>query len=60
MEKYVSTNKHLPGIPSAADVAANGVEMGEMNKLLLQKVEEMTLYLIKLEKEINDLKEKQK
>jgi len=47
LEKYIKENKHLPEIPSAKEVAANGVELGEMNKLLLKKVEELTLYLIK-------------
>lgn len=56
LETYVNTNKHLPGVPSAAEVADKGVEMGEMNKILLQKVEELTLYTIKQQKEIDALK----
>ncbi len=43
-------------MPSAAEVEENGVDVGEMNKLLLQKVEELTLYVIDLQKQINELK----
>ncbi|SMD08271.1 hypothetical protein SAMN04488524_4743 [Pedobacter africanus] len=57
-EKHIKDKGHLPGIPSAAEVKANGVDLGEMNARLLQKIEELTLYLIRLEKE-ND-KQKQK
>ena len=46
LESYIKANKHLPEIPSAKEVQANGVELGEMNKLLLKKIEELTLYLI--------------
>jgi hypothetical protein len=50
-EKHIKENGHLPGIPSAEDVRANGIELGDMNKKLLQKVEELTLYLIEMKKE---------
>ena len=51
LEKSISINKHLPNVPSAADVtAANGIEVGEMNRKLLEKVEELTLYIIELNK----------
>ena len=49
---YIKANKHLPEIPSAKEVAANGIELGEMNKLLLKKVEEITLYLIQKDREM--------
>jgi hypothetical protein len=49
VEKYIKEHKHLPNIPSATDMEANGVDVAEMNKLLLQKVEELTLYVIDLE-----------
>jgi len=51
LESYIRANKHLPEIPSAKEVEANGVELGEMNKLLLKKIEELTLYVIELKKE---------
>ena len=56
IEKYITENKHLPEVPSAANMAANGIEVGAMNLLLLKKIEELTLHLIRQEKEINDLK----
>lgn len=46
VEQYVTTNKHLPDMPAAATVAQEGLDLGEMNRKLLQKVEELTLYLI--------------
>lgn len=58
VESYYKANKHLPEIPSEAEVAQNGVEVGEMNKLLLKKVEELTLYMVQQQKEINELKAK--
>ncbi|MEC5145109.1 hypothetical protein [Chitinophaga sp. 212800010-3] len=60
VENYIRQNGHLPEIPSAAEVKENGVDVGEMNKLLLQKVEELTLYLIRQQKEINELKSRLK
>ena len=50
VEQYVKTNSHLPEIPSAAEVSKNGLSMGEMQNKLLQKVEELTLYVIEQEK----------
>jgi len=51
LESYIKLNKHLPEIPSAKEAQANGVALGEMNKLLLKKIEELTLYVIELKKE---------
>ena len=56
VERYIEANRHLPDIPSAQEVEENGVDVGEMNKLLLQKVEELTLYIIDLQKQIDELK----
>ena len=58
IEKYIDENKHLPNIPSAEDVVNNGIELGVMQSLTLQKIEEITLYLIELKKENNELNEK--
>lgn len=56
-EQFISENKHLPGVPSAAEVGQNGgIELGEMNRILLQKVEELTLLLISQQKQIDALK----
>ena len=60
LELYIKENRHLPGISSAAEVAENGVSLGEMNAKLLEKIEELTLLVIQLkhekDQEISDLK----
>jgi hypothetical protein len=48
--------KHLPGVPSAYEVENDGIELGKMNKILLEKIEELTLYLLQKDEEINALK----
>jgi len=60
VEQFVKTNNHLPEIPSAAEIKKNGLSMGEMQNKLLQKVEELTLYVIEQQKEINLLKQELK
>lgn len=57
IEKFVKENNHLPGVPSAKEIQENGLKVGEMNNLLLQKIEEITLLLIEQQKEIKELKE---
>jgi len=57
LERSVMASKHLPGIPSAADVnAQQGVELGDMQKRLLEKVEELYRYMIRLNNENKQLK----
>ncbi|WP_345954252.1 hypothetical protein [Mucilaginibacter sp. PAMB04168] len=56
VKAYIDKNQHLPEMPSKTTVAKNGVKLGEMNKLLLKKVEELTLYLIRQQEEIEKLK----
>jgi len=51
VEKYINEHKHLPGIPTAAAVEKDGLDVGEMNMQLLQKIEELTLYIIQLRKD---------
>jgi len=58
LENYVTANKHLPDIPSAKEMEKTGLKMGEFQIKLLQKVEELTLYVIKQQKEIEELKTK--
>lgn len=53
--KYISKNKHLPEIPSAKEMESNGIEIGKMNMVLLQKIEELTLYMIDMNKRMNEL-----
>src|SRR5436189_984487 len=56
VEEFIKKNNHLPGIPSAKEVESNGVNVGEMQKLQMEKIEELTLYIIELKKEIEKLK----
>ncbi|MEE1063543.1 MAG: hypothetical protein UH071_07740, partial [Paludibacteraceae bacterium] len=56
VESYVNEHKHLPGIPSAAEMEQNGVSVSAMSNMLLEKVEELTLHMIRLEKENAALK----
>lgn len=56
LERFIQNNGHLPEIPSAVEAETNGIELGEMNKLLLKKIEELTLHLIKQAKEIEEHK----
>ena len=54
LEKYVKTNKHLPEIPTAEQMLKEGVNLGELNIKLLQKVEELTLHLIEKDKQLQN------
>ncbi len=54
--RFIESNGHLPNIPSADVVEENGIKVSEMNAKLLEKIEELTLYTIKQEREIEDLK----
>ena len=56
LEAYIGAYSHLPGMPSAAEVEQEGADLGEMNRLLMEKVEELTLYIIDLQKQIDELK----
>lgn len=58
VELFIQKNRHLPEIPSANEVLEEGIDLGDMNKKLLQKVEELTLYVIELKKE-NERQQKQ-
>ena len=56
VEAYIKANKHLPNVPSEAEVVANGMSVGQINTILVEKVEELTLHTIKQENEIETLK----
>ena len=60
VEKFIDVHKHLPEIPSAKEVEENGVNLGEMDSKLLQKIEELTLYVIEQNKKIRALENKNK
>ncbi|ACU03282.1 hypothetical protein [Pedobacter heparinus] len=51
-ENHIKEKGHLPGIPSASEVKANGIDLGDMNAKLLQKIEELTLHLIEKDSEL--------
>lgn len=55
IEESINQNKHLPGIPSAAQVESEGIKLGDMQIKLLEKVEELTLHLINQDKQIRQL-----
>lgn len=55
VEAFVKTNRHLPEIPSAAELNRDGMNVAEMNLLLLKKVEELTLYVIEQDKRLKEL-----
>ncbi|TXN36140.1 fibronectin type III domain-containing protein [Flagellimonas hymeniacidonis] len=59
IQKYIKEKGHLPDIPSAKEVEENGIQLGEMNRLLLEKIEELTLYILQQQREIEQLKQKQ-
>ncbi|WP_298737882.1 hypothetical protein [uncultured Chitinophaga sp.] len=57
VEKYIIHNGHLPDIPAATEVEKDGLDLGEMNKKLLQKIEELTLYVIDQQKQLKSQQE---
>lgn len=56
VEKFIQQNKHLPDIPSAKEVEEKGLRLGDVQKKMMEKIEELTLYVIELKKEIERLK----
>lgn len=57
LEQFINANKHLPDIPAADQVQKEGIALGDMNRRLLEKIEELTLYIIQQDKKINSLGE---
>ncbi len=60
VESFIKQNGHLPNVPSAKEVTEKGLELGEMTKIQQEKIEELTLYLIQQNKEIEELKAQMK
>jgi hypothetical protein len=58
VEHYIKENKHLPGVPSADSVQKNGINVGEMDAVMMKKIEELTLYIIQQDKKIQQLQDK--
>lgn len=57
LKSFVKINKHLPGIPTAAEMKENGISVSEMQSKMMQKIEELSLYIIELQGQIDDLKQ---
>ena len=55
LEQYINENKHLPDVPTQDEISKDGMDVYEMNTILLKKVEELTLYVIELEKRIDEM-----
>ncbi|SFC65874.1 hypothetical protein SAMN04487891_1183 [Flagellimonas taeanensis] len=58
VQNYIKEHGHLPNIPSAKEMETNGIQLGEMNMKLLEKIEELTLYILEQEKRIKKLEQK--
>ncbi|MBO9698801.1 MAG: DUF4200 domain-containing protein [Sporocytophaga sp.] len=56
VEQFIKENKHLPEVPSAKKVESEGIDVAEMDAILLKKIEELTLYMIELKKENTEMK----
>jgi hypothetical protein len=56
LDSYIKANNHLPNVPSEKEIITNGLDLGQMDSILLEKIEELTLYLIQLNKENEELK----
>lgn len=56
--EYIKQNQHLPDVPSTKEIKDNGISLGDNQALLLKKIEELTLYLLKQDKEIKRMKAK--
>lgn len=54
LEQFIQVNNHLPNIPDASEIKENGISLGEMDAKLLEKIEELTLYVIQLKKELEE------
>lgn len=60
VEAFIEKHKHLPNIPSAKEISEKGLHVGDVQKLMMEKIEELTLYVIELKKEIEELKKRNK
>ena len=58
VKKYRDQNHHLPDMPSEKEIIDNGLNLGEMNKVLAKKMEELTLYLMEKDEEMKALKDR--
>ncbi|MCY7410345.1 MAG: hypothetical protein LH473_08740, partial [Chitinophagales bacterium] len=56
LKTFIEKNKHLPGIPTATEVKENGISAGDMQSKMMEKIEELSLYIIQLQHQIDELK----
>ena len=56
LRDYISQNNHLPNIPAASEMEQNGIALGDMQKKMMEKIEELTLYILQLQQEIKQIK----
>jgi hypothetical protein len=57
LQKFIAANHHLPDIPPAAEMEKNGIQVGDMQKKLLEKIEELTLYILQQDEQIKSIRE---
>ena len=55
LREYVAVNRHLPGVPSEEEVSEQGIDLGSMQAVLLEKIEELTLYILRQQRDIERL-----
>jgi hypothetical protein len=60
LRQYISENKHLPNIPAAKDIEKSGMDVGDMQRRMMEKIEELTLYVLELEKKVSVLEKRNK
>jgi hypothetical protein len=60
LDTFIRTNKHLPGIATEKEISEKGLDLGDSNVALLQKIEELSLYIIQLNKRIEVLEKNDK
>jgi len=59
LDRFIQNNHHLPDVPTEAEVKQNGVNLAAMNAVLLRKVEELTIHVIEMRKELDRMKKNQ-
>ncbi len=60
LSEYINENKHLPGVPESEDIVSSGLSLGEISKIQMEKIEELTLYLIEQDKRLKTLERQNK
>lgn len=58
LKAFVTEKHHLPDVPSENDIMAEGIEIGDMQSILLKKIEEMTLYILQQQEQIDKLEQR--